>query len=166
VLLSVGLVPENELSKEAGVELNTTTGGPVVDAGLMTNVEGIFACGNVLHVHDRVDYVAEEARLAGSFAANWLRGGHPAMQIRLKAGPSIRYVNPGKLNPQGSNKIFMRSLIVKNDATLELKIGSRVIKSLKQRHVQPSEMITLELGPKDFENVSLNAESTLEFSLV
>ncbi|HRU29943.1 MAG TPA: FAD-dependent oxidoreductase, partial [Treponema sp.] len=74
VLLSVGLVPENELSKDAGVELHPTTNGPLVDASLMTNVEGIFACGNVLHVHDLVDWVAEESRFAGKQAAAWLRG--------------------------------------------------------------------------------------------
>jgi pyruvate/2-oxoglutarate dehydrogenase complex dihydrolipoamide dehydrogenase (E3) component len=64
VLLSVGLVPENELSRSAGVQLNGTTGGPLVDSFLMTNVDGVFACGNVLHVHDLVDWVTEEARRA------------------------------------------------------------------------------------------------------
>jgi NADPH-dependent 2,4-dienoyl-CoA reductase/sulfur reductase-like enzyme len=165
VLLSVGLVPENELSKEAGVELNGSTNGPLVDASLMTNVEGVFACGNVLHVHDLVDWVAEEARRAGAHAAAWLRGNRPGTQFRLKAGANIRYVNPGKLNPQAANKIYMRSMIVKNDAVLELRLDNRLLKSVKKGHVQPSEMIDVSLGPKDLEAAGYSTESVLEFSI-
>ena len=166
VLLSVGLVPENELSKEAGVELNPSTNGPLVDASLMTSVEGVFACGNVLHVHDLVDWVAEEARRAGAHAAAWLKGNRPGTQFRLKAGANIRYVNPGKLNPQGNNKIYMRSMIVKNDAVLELRLDNRLLKSIKKGHVQPSEMIDVSLGPKDLEGSGYSTESALEFSIV
>jgi thioredoxin reductase len=166
VLLSVGLVPENELSREAGVELNATTGGPQVDSSLMTNVEGVFACGNVLHVHDLVDWVAQEARRAGIQAASWLKGMRPATQIRLKAGPNVRYVNPGKLNPQGDNKIFLRSMVVKNDAVLELKLDNQVFKSIKQNHVQPSEMISVTISPKDMERIRFSAESVMEASIV
>jgi NADPH-dependent 2,4-dienoyl-CoA reductase/sulfur reductase-like enzyme len=165
VLLSVGLVPENELSKEAGVELNGSTNGPLVDASLMTSVEGVFACGNVLHVHDLVDWVAEEARRAGAHAAAWLKGNRPGTQFRLKAGANIRYVNPGKLNPQGNNKIYMRSMIVKNDAVLELRLDNRLLKSIKKGHVQPSEMIDISLGPKDLEGSGCGTESVLEFSI-
>jgi len=116
VLLSVGLVPENELSKDAGVELNATTNGPIVDSTMMTNVDGVFACGNVLHVHDLVDWVAEEARATGRNAAAWLRGERPGVQVRLKAGSNVRYANPGKLDPRRDNKVYLRSLIVKNEA--------------------------------------------------
>ena len=73
VLLSVGLIPENELSKEAGLQLDKTTGGPLVDEHLMTEMQGVFACGNVLYVHDLVDAVTEEARKAGSFASAWIK---------------------------------------------------------------------------------------------
>jgi pyruvate/2-oxoglutarate dehydrogenase complex dihydrolipoamide dehydrogenase (E3) component len=166
VLLSVGLVPENELSKAAGVELNGTTNGPLVDSGLMTNIEGLFACGNVLHVHDLVDWVTEESRRAGQYAAAWLRGKRPAAQIRVKAGSNVRYVNPGKINPQGENKVYLRSLIVKNDAQLELRIDNRVIRSIKTGHVQPSEMINLSLGPRDFEGLGVTPDSALEFSIL
>jgi len=165
VLLSVGLVPENELSREAGVELNGTTGGPLVDSSLMTSIEGIFACGNVLHVHDLVDWVAEEARSAGIQAAAWLKGNRPATQIRLKAGPNVRYVNPGKLNPNGVNKVFLRSMIVKNDAVLELRLDNQAFKSIKQNHVQPSEMINVTLSPKDMEKARFSTESVMEFSI-
>jgi len=165
VLLSVGLIPENELSREAGVVLNTATNGPQVDSSLMTNVEGVFACGNVLHVHDLVDWVAEEARRAGIQAVAWLKGNRPGTQIRLKAGPNVRYVNPGKLNPQGENKIFMRSMIVKNGAVLELRLDNQVFKTIKQNHVQPSEMINVTIGPKDMEKLRFSTESVMEFSI-
>jgi hypothetical protein len=166
VLLSVGLVPENELSREAGVELNSVTGGPQVDASLMTNVDGVFACGNVLHVHDLVDWAAEEARRAGAQASAWLKGSRPGTQIRLKAGPHVRYINPGKLNPHSDNKIFMRSMIVKNDAVLEIKLDNQVIKSIKHSHVQPSEMINVTITPKDMEMLRYSTESLMEFSIV
>jgi len=165
VLLSVGLVPENELSREAGVQLNGTTGGPQVDATLMTSVEGVFACGNVLHVHDLVDWVAEEARRAGIQAAAWLKGVRPGTQIRLKAGPNVRYVNPGKLNPQGENKIYLRSMIVKNDAVLELRLDNQVFKTIKQSHVQPSEMINVTISSDDMEKIRYSTESVMEFSV-
>lgn len=163
VLLSVGLVPENELSKEAGVELNPMTGGPLVDASLMTTVPGVFACGNVLHVHDLVDWAAEEARRAGAFAAAWLRGERPERQIRVKAGPNIRYANPGRVDPARENKLFLRSLVVKNDAVLEAKLDGRTVRAAKKNHVQPSEMLTLVLGPKELEGAGV--DSTLELSL-
>ncbi|MDR2482961.1 MAG: NAD(P)/FAD-dependent oxidoreductase [Treponema sp.] len=171
VLLSVGLVPENELSKDAGVELNGTTGGPLVDASLMTSQDGIFACGNVLHVHDLADWVVEESRRAGRYAAEWLRGAGAEAQIRVKAGSNVRYVNPGKLSPRRENQVYLRSLIVKNGAVLELRLDNRVIRRVKMNHVQPSEMISLSLGPKDFEadGVSQAApgpDSVLEFSLL
>jgi thioredoxin reductase len=165
VLLSVGLVPENELSRAAGVELNTVTNGPLVDSYLMTNIDGVFACGNVLHVHDLVDWVCEESRRAGTFTAGWLRGEHPSFQISTKAGSHVRYVNPSRIAPDRENIIYMRSMIVKNDAVLELRIGDQVILSKKERHVQPSEMISFKLNPKDFEKAELNSDSVLEFCI-
>jgi NADPH-dependent 2,4-dienoyl-CoA reductase/sulfur reductase-like enzyme len=165
VLLSVGLVPENELSREAGVELNATTGGHQVDAALMTNVEGVFACGHALHVHDLADWVAEESRRAGIRAAAWLKGSRPETQIRLKAGPNVRYVNPGKLCPQGENKVYLRSMIVKNDAVLELRLDNQVFRAIKQTHVQPSEMINVTITPKDMEKYRFSSESVMEFSI-
>ncbi|MCL2806093.1 MAG: NAD(P)/FAD-dependent oxidoreductase [Treponema sp.] len=155
VLLSVGLVPENELSRAAGLEINPVTNGPFVDSFLMTSADGVFACGNVLHVHDLVDWVCEESRRAGRYAARWLRGEHPALQIRTKAGSNVRYVNPSRVAPDCENIIYMRSMIVKNDAVVELRLGDRVIRSKKERHVQPSEMISFKIGPKDFEGVSM-----------
>jgi NADPH-dependent 2,4-dienoyl-CoA reductase/sulfur reductase-like enzyme len=163
VLLSVGLVPENELSKAAGVELNSVTNGPDVDSFLMTNMDGVFACGNVLHVHDLVDWVCEESRRAGQHAASWLKGERPKLQIRTKAGPNVRYVNPARISPECENHIYLRSMIVKNDAVLELKLDDKVILSKKERHIQPSEMINVKLTGKEFEGHEVTGDSVLEF---
>jgi thioredoxin reductase len=163
VLLSVGLVPETELSKAAGVELNGVTNGPVVDSSLMTNMDGVFACGNVLHVHDLVDWVCEESRRAGNHAVLWLRGERPVKQIRAKAGQHVRYVNPARISAGSENYIYLRSMVVKNDAVLEVRLDNKVIISRKERHIQPSEMINLKLGPKDFEGHEVTGDSVLEF---
>ncbi|HWR12706.1 MAG TPA: FAD-dependent oxidoreductase [Rectinemataceae bacterium] len=164
VLLSVGLVPENELSRNAGVEINPATNGPWVDSTLMTSVPGIFACGNVLHVHDLVDFVAEESRRAGSFAADWLSGKRPRKELRIKTGPNIRYVNPARVDPERENKLYMRGMVVKNGAVLEVKVDGRVVKSVKKPHVQPSEMLTVSLGPLDFAQAGMDA--LVEISIV
>jgi NADPH-dependent 2,4-dienoyl-CoA reductase/sulfur reductase-like enzyme len=166
VLLSVGLVPENELSRAAGININSVTNGPIVDSRLMTNIEGVFACGNVLHVHDLVDWVCEESRRAGCYAVQWLRGESPSLQIKVKAGSNVRYVNPLRIAPDSENIIYMRSMVVKNDAVIELRLDGRVIRSIRERHVQPSEMISLKTGPKDFKDLEFNADSILEFVIV
>jgi thioredoxin reductase len=165
VLLSVGLVPENELSKKLGVEINPMTNGAWVDSTLMTNVPGVFACGNVLHVHDLVDFVVEEARRAGGFAAEWLSGKRPAKEIRVKSGSNIRYVTPSRLDPARDNKLYMRTLIVKNDATLEVKLNNKVVRSVKKNHIQPSEMLSFSLGPAELEGAAGIPDSVLEISI-
>jgi len=165
ILLSVGLIPENELSRAAGVEINSVTNGPFVDSNLMTNVEGVFACGNVLHVHDLVDWVCEESRRAGQNAAKWLRGERSGLQIKTKAGSHVRYVNPARIAPNKENFIYMRSMILKSGAVLEIKLDNRVIKTRKERHVQPSEMINVNLTAKDFEGFEINSDSFLEFNI-
>ncbi|MDR0910523.1 MAG: NAD(P)/FAD-dependent oxidoreductase [Spirochaetaceae bacterium] len=151
VLLSVGLVPENELARAAGVELSGTTGGALVNSRFMTNLPGVFSCGNALQVHDLVDWVVEEARRTAACAAAWIKGDRPKAELNIKAGANVRYVNPVKLDISGTNKISLRSMVVKNDAVLEIRDGDKVIKSIKERHVQPSEMINIPLGPNDLE---------------
>lgn len=102
LLLSVGLIPENELSGAMGVEMNRITSGPVVNESLETNVEGVFACGNVLHVHDLVDFVSEEAAAAGKNAARYVRDGEmrrEGQEIVLRAVEGVRYTVPGTVNP-------------------------------------------------------------------
>jgi len=173
VLLSVGLIPENELSRAAGVEISGATGGALVDSNLMTSIDGVFACGNALHVHDLADWVAEESRRTGRRVAEWLRGSRPALQLRAKAGANVRYVNPARIDPARENKVYLRSLIAKNDAALELRLGERVIRAVKKNHVQPSEMISVNVGPKDFQGQAAQVaaqaaaleNAALEFSI-
>jgi NADPH-dependent 2,4-dienoyl-CoA reductase/sulfur reductase-like enzyme len=149
VLLSVGLIPENELSRAAGIPINEETAGPWVDANLMTRTQGVFACGNVLHVHDLVDFVTEESRRCGERAAAFLRGEErPVRPGRpVTAGGNVRYVVPNTCAPDRENVFFLRSLVVKNDARLELSVGGQVVRSRRLAHVQPSEMIRFVMEP-------------------
>lgn len=166
LLLSAGLIPENELSKGAGVEINPQTNGPLVDSMMMTSVEGIFAAGNVLHVHDIVDYVTEEARRTGAYTAEYLRDKKPEKQIDVKAGSNVRYVNPAKFNPEKPDRLYLRSLIVKNKATVEVKVGGKTIRTIKKRHVQPSEMVSIDLQREDFESGGVHPNSVMEVSII
>ena len=121
LLLSIGLIPENELSKEAGVELNPITNGPMVDEGLQTSVPGIFACGNVLHVHDLVDQVTQESEDAGASAAMYVcGGGDEAVAAREGDSPDMIEVIP-----QGLVRYTVPSFIHK-DAQDMVKIKFRV----------------------------------------
>ncbi len=149
ILLSVGLIPENELSKTAGVEITAATNGPLVDATMMTSAEGIFATGNVLHVHDLVDNVSEESHLTGGFVADYLQGRRPARQIRVRAGSNVRYVNPSRVDPSRETRLYLRPLIVKNKAELTVLANNSPVRHVVKNHVQPSEMITFTLGEKD-----------------
>lgn len=103
LLLSVGLIPENELSRGMGVDIEPVTSGPSVNESLETNVEGVFACGNVLHVHDLVDYVSEEATVAGENAAKYVAGklaANSSRQIKLVPTDGVRYTVPKTIDPE------------------------------------------------------------------
>jgi glycerol-3-phosphate dehydrogenase len=153
LLLSVGLIPENELSREIGVALDHQTNGPVVDSRLMTNVPGVFAAGNVLHIHDLVDFVAEESSRAGKAAAAYLKGEAEPQELPIVAGSNVRYVAPGKIRLDGENRLYLRSLIAKVGAVVEVRIAGEVWKQFKQHHVQPSEMISIELSGAEAEKL-------------
>lgn len=142
VLLSVGLIPENELSKKAGVRLGHDTGGPNVDAHLMTSVEGIFACGNVLHVHDLVDWVADESTRCGDYAAAYLRGTlAPGKQGAVHAGANVKYVVPHTYLPCQDAQFALRAMIVKERGELLVRRAGAVIKRRTLQHIKPAEMI-------------------------
>ena len=157
LLLSVGLVPENELSLKAGIVLDPVTLGPVVNSNLMTNVSGIFACGNVLHVHDLVDYVSEEGEHCGKKVAMFLKDGLPKKdglskkrEIPVKAGNLVRYVLPSTVEaaPQKGEAtdrvmLFLRPIVPAEDPVLLVKSGEEIIYRRKYRKVFPSNMIRI-----------------------
>ncbi len=145
VLLAVGLIPENELSQKAGVLLDKVTGGPVVDSSLQTSVPGIFACGNVLHIHDLVDYVTKEAFLAGRSAGAYARGEtRPADSIRLVPGPGVAYCVPHTLAADKDQTVYLR--VRQPQENCRIDVG-RIAKRL--RYAFPAEMIMLELKAAD-----------------
>ncbi len=146
LLLSVGLIPENELSGGAGVELDPITNGPKVDDTLMTSIPGIFACGNVLHVHDLVDNVSKEAERAGAFAAQYARQQLSAANRRIKveAGENIRYVVPHEISLDKPVEFFMRVQRPEDDVFLDL--GG--LRTVKKPFVRPSEMLNITLTPE------------------
>ena len=148
LLLSVGLVPENELSRRAGVAIDPVTGGPVVDANLMSSVRGLFACGNVLHVHDLVDYVSEEGSRAADAAARYLAGGlEGSVQIPVRAGNMVRYVVPPAVEPSRPALLSLRPLHPAENATLVVRGAENVYHRERHRKVFPSSMLRFELPP-------------------
>ncbi len=149
ILLSVGLIPENELSRGAGVQLHHDTGGPRVDANLMTSVEGVFACGNVLHVHDLVDWATKEATRCGGYVADYLNGVDGPAQGDVHAGANVRYVVPHEFIPGRENKFSMRSLVVKDEGRLLVKQDGAVIKKRKLKHIKPAEMVHVTLRAEE-----------------
>lgn len=146
LLLSCGLLPENELSKTAGVVLDSATGGAMVMDNLETSVSGIFSCGNVLHVHDLVDYVSEEATKAGYYAARFVReecNKQKEEPIRVQAGQGIKYVVPQFINPTCIDEdvvLRFRALDVFRDKTVALYSGTERVKEFHSRVLTPSEM--------------------------
>ncbi len=145
LLLSVGLIPENELSKNAGVELDLRTNGLVVSESMETNREGIFACGNVVHVHDLVDFVTEEAKNAGKNAAKYIKGKKRLNHFtEIKNGENISYTVPQKFEIEsldGNLNVFMRVRnVFKNKQIVVRDEEGNVIQSFKKPHVVPAEM--------------------------
>lgn len=151
LLLSVGLLPENELSKSAGVELSGITGGPRVNDKLTTNVKGIFACGNVLHVHDLVDFVSEEAAIAGKNAAEYVLkkkegyevGDNQIAYIDIKAEGGVRYTVPQKISiGLMSDKLKVRFRVgnVYRDKFISVYAGEERIIHKKKKVLAPGEM--------------------------
>ena len=154
LLLSCGLIPENELSKQAGITLSRVTGGPEVDDGLETSAEGVFACGNVLHVHDLVDFVSEEAARAGRNAAAWVaeggrdRGG----ELPVTAENGVTYTVPQRIRTDAHDeKITVRFRVngVYRDKYVAVRSGGAEIKRLKRRIMAPGEMEELTLTGED-----------------
>jgi len=144
LLISIGLIPENELTQNLGIGLDVATGGPRVSSTLETSMPGVFACGNVLHVHDLVDYVTNESLLAGRYAAELARGvRRPGDNIQLIPGDNVRYCVPHALNPGHTHTVYMRCKIPMKPC--KIRVGNLIEKKL--RFVFPAEMIMLKLKP-------------------
>lgn len=152
ILLSVGLIPENELTREAGIKLDPVTRGPIVNENRETEIEGIFACGNVLHVHDLADFVSEEGEIVGRAVGEYLKGNRKfrSPSIKIVPGDNIAYVVPQHIDfivpGRKKIKIFMR---VKKPAE-KVRINllddkGRVLGSYKKRIVTPGEMVSVYL---------------------
>ena len=146
LLLSVGLLPENELSREAGVELSPVTRGPVVNESLETSIPGVFACGNVLHVHDLVDYVSEEAAMAGASAARFVQGAvdaDDAQRIPIVATDGVRYTVPSTVSVERMPEALTVRFRVGNvyrDHYVSVYLGDDRIQHRKKRVMAPGEM--------------------------
>ncbi|GHU12295.1 hypothetical protein FACS1894161_0190 [Spirochaetia bacterium] len=145
VLLSVGLIPENELTRHAGVEIDPRTNGPVVYENMETSIPGVFACGNVAHVHDLVDFVSAEAIKAGKAAAVYAAksGSAAGKAITMKNGEGVGYVAPQKIRPDNMDKVtevFFRTTAIYKESVIEVRSGNEVLASFKREHLAPGEM--------------------------
>ncbi len=146
LLLSVGLVPENELSVKAGIELNLDTGGPVVNSSLMTNINAVFACGNVLHVHDLVDFVSEEAIVTGHAVISYLNHNQVASnELKVIPGINVKYTVPNSYNQSVNNSFYLRSMMVMENAELTVYQHEYPVYRKKITNVKPAEMLQLKL---------------------
>ncbi len=157
LLLSVGLIPENELSTGAGVALSRVTNGPVVNESLETNVPGIFACGNVLHVHDLVDYVSEEAAAAGRAAAVYLQQGEQREDkaIHINASGGVRYTVPSVIRPAHMPETLTVRFRVDNiykNRFVSVYFGDTRVQHRKKTVLAPGEMEQIVLKRADLEN--------------
>ena len=163
LLLSVGLIPENELSQKAGIAIDKITNGPIVDSKMHTQVDGIFACGNVLHVHDIVDFVTKESRIAGKNAAYYVRQNlNKDSYVSTKSNKGIRYIMPHKilLNSEEDVNLYMRVDGIYKGSKVIVKCDNKEILSKKMRHMIPSEMINIVLKNELIKDLS--GEITVE----
>lgn len=143
LMLSVGLIPENELSKNAGLELDRITNGPRVDEYRETEHRGVFACGNVLQVHDLVDYVTEESQIAGLGAAKYIKGEKVSGEcVYTKGTDGVRYIVPQRINckTDGDVKLYFRVGAVYNNAKIVVECDGRELLSKKKKKLCPGEM--------------------------
>ncbi len=164
LLLSVGLIPENELSKSAGIELSGITKGAVVDQDRQTSIEGFFACGNVLHVHDLADFVSEEAEIAGEKAAKYINKEvvHNT-DITIKTDGKVRYTVPQKITSNTEDvKVFFRVSDIFTNVVLTVKSGDTVLISQKKKKVAPGEMQTVTLKADMLKNAGNEISISLE----
>ena len=160
LVLSVGLIPENELSRQAGIQIDPVTSGPQVNEALATSVSGIFSCGNVLQVHDLVDNVTRESQKAGKNAAKYiLAGEEPRCETKVVAGENVRYVVPQIISKSQDVEFFLRA--AKPLGKSSLIVGANIV-TKKLREAKPGEMISIKIPVEKLSKV----DDKLEFRLV
>lgn len=153
MLLSVGLLPENELTNAAGITIDNITKGAVVDQNRETSMDGVFACGNVLHVHDLVDFVSDEAEKAGESAAKFILGDiKKETDIKVNAKGAVRYTVPQKITNIGKTDIYFRVADVYKNVEIIVKSGDDILLRKKKKKVAPGEMERITLG----ENIKID----------
>ena len=168
LLLSCGLIPENELSKNCGVGIDPRTNGPVVDEGLETDIDGVFACGNVLHVHDLVDFVSEESARAGASAAAFVKRGCTAdstAAVKVIPQNGVRYTVPAEIHTSellGDVHIRFRVTGVFKDRSIVIKAGDEELIRRKSRILVPSEMLDIIIKKEKLEGVSCDITAAIE----
>ena len=160
LLLSVGLIPENDIIEPLGLAMDPTTGGPVVDQQLMTTVPGLFSCGNATHVNDLVDYVSESGVTAGRAAAGYCQKSCMQGEIEVDAGENLLYAVPQRLVPGKEAVIYFRSACTMDKVLLQVKAGDKVLTTKKYIRLRPPEMERLILDPLSagVEKVELSIE--------
>lgn len=160
LLLSVGLIPENDISRKTGIVIDRRTSGPVVNEMMETSIPGIFACGNVVHVHDLVDFVSAEARKAGKAAAKFVKDEvQNGEYIELKNGFGVTYTVPQKYrieNIENFLEISMRVNNIYKNMRLQVKDGDTVLVNMKKAHLAPGEMEKVVVPKKLLESVKGN----------
>ena len=164
LLLSVGLIPENELSKGAGIELDRVTSGPVVDEYRETLHKGVFACGNVLQVHDLVDYVTEESQTAGKGAADYIFGKKKdGAYINTKGISGVRYIVPQRVNIDGGEnvKLYFRVGKVYKGAKVTVECDGKVLSSKKKPKLAPGEMENVIITTDMLKDMNKDSEITV-----
>lgn len=159
ILLSVGLIPENELSRDAKLDLDTKTSGPFVYENMETSVPGMFACGNVVHVHDLVDFVTAESIKAGTSAASYIleQAAEPAQCLTIKNGDHVTYVVPQKIrneNVERRTELFFRVNKVFDDSQILIKSQGEVLAKQKKTYIVPGEMEKFKLSKKVLDKVT------------
>lgn len=163
LILSVGLIPENELAENLGVQLDPKTKGPVCNAQLMTTVDGVFSCGNALHVNDLVDYVSESGEIAGENAAKYAN--RARREIPITADKSFLYAVPQTLDLNADNRetiLYFRSREILNGCRLVLSVDGKEVFSKKYPFLRPPEMEKLVI---DFSKFELNEHSDIKLNI-
>ncbi|MBQ2693037.1 MAG: FAD-dependent oxidoreductase [Clostridia bacterium] len=160
VLLSVGLIPENELSKQIDLDMDMVTRGPKVDEMRETSQPGVFACGNVLQVHDLVDFVTQESQIAGKGAAQYISGLRHGDVIKTRGQNGVRYTVPQSINldEQEDVKIYFRVGSVYHDKRVVVTCGDKVLLNRKKIKLAPGEMENVIIKAKDIAEMTKDQE--------